>query len=168
MPHKELAQCAARPARPVKFLRGQPKESAQKPWNARAAHSSQHPGRFPKESMKRSQVETLAQCLSCEGPLRIGRVGIAISRRESAANLSARPHIPIGRCIDCAKRVQGRHGRQTSGALGAAAVQGGSEAFTLGVLMNKFVGCEAEYLIRRCRDLGAVATPTAKASAGRR
>jgi transposase len=34
-------------------------------------------------------------------------------------------HIPICRCQQCAKRVQGRHPLQTSDALGAAAVQVG-------------------------------------------
>jgi hypothetical protein len=87
----EAAQCAARTARPLKFLRGtqriSPKCLERKPG---AAHGSHHPDPCPKESMKRSQVVTLAQCPSCEGPLRIGRMGIAISRRESAANLGAR------------------------------------------------------------------------------
>ena len=49
-------------------------------------------------------------------------------------------HIPICRCTQCAQRVQGRHPLQTSDALGAAAVQIGPEAVTLGVLMNKAHG----------------------------
>jgi transposase len=51
-----------------------------------------------------------------------------------------RLHISICRCTQCAKRVQGRHPLQTSDALGAAAVQIGPEAVTLGVLMNKAHG----------------------------
>ena len=49
-------------------------------------------------------------------------------------------HIPICRCQQCWKRVQGRHVLQTSDALGAAAVQVGPEAVALGVLMNKSMG----------------------------
>lgn len=61
--------------------------------------------------------------------------------------------IPIGRCMHCARRVQGRHRLQTSGALEAAAVQGGpEEAVTLGVLRNKFVGCETEATWDALRD----------------
>src|ERR1035441_5366558 len=45
--------------------------------------------------------------------------------------------IPICRCTQCGKRVQGRHSLQTSAAIGAAAVQVGPEAVALGVLMNK-------------------------------
>jgi len=48
--------------------------------------------------------------------------------------------IPICRCVECGKRVQGRHPLQTSDAIGAAAVQVGPEALTLGVLMNKAQG----------------------------
>jgi transposase len=48
--------------------------------------------------------------------------------------------IAIGRCRVCHKRVQGRDPRQTSDALGAAAVQLGPEALALGVEMNKGMG----------------------------
>ena len=49
-------------------------------------------------------------------------------------------HVPVCRCAQCDQRVQGRHPLQTSDALGAAAVQVGPEAVTLGVLMNKSLG----------------------------
>jgi transposase len=48
--------------------------------------------------------------------------------------------VPVCRCGQCDQRVQGRHPLQTSDALGAAAVQVGPEAVTLGVLMNKSLG----------------------------
>ena len=48
--------------------------------------------------------------------------------------------VPVCRCAQCDQRVQGRHPLQTSDALGAAAVQVGPEAVTLGVLMNKSLG----------------------------
>ena len=48
--------------------------------------------------------------------------------------------IAIGRCTVCHQRVQGRDRRQTSDALGAAAVQLGPEALALGVKMNKALG----------------------------
>jgi transposase len=48
--------------------------------------------------------------------------------------------IAIGRCTVCHKRVQGRDPRQTSDALGAAAVQLGPEALALGIKMNKGLG----------------------------
>ncbi len=48
--------------------------------------------------------------------------------------------IAIGRCTVCHKRVQGRDPRQTSDALGAAAVQLGPDALALAVKMNKGLG----------------------------
>jgi transposase len=48
--------------------------------------------------------------------------------------------IPICRCQKCHKRVQGRDPRQTSDALGAAAVQLGPEALALAIKMNKGLG----------------------------
>ena len=49
-------------------------------------------------------------------------------------------HIAIGQCADCGRRVQGRHPRQTSDALGAAAAQLGPAAVTLAVVLNKQLG----------------------------
>jgi transposase len=48
--------------------------------------------------------------------------------------------VAIGRCSVCNQRVQVRDRRQTSDALGAAAVQLGPEALALGVKMNKALG----------------------------
>src|SRR5580658_4548300 len=47
-------------------------------------------------------------------------------------------HLPV--CAVRPERVQGRHPLQTSGALGAAAIQAEPEAVTPGVLMNKSPG----------------------------
>ena len=76
--------CAARQA--AKVLKRPPKESAQDSWNAaRRGAWVAPPGRFPKESMEEITGSDSPSCPSCEGPLRIGRMGIAISRRESAS-----------------------------------------------------------------------------------
>jgi transposase len=40
-------------------------------------------------------------------------------------------NVHVGHCVDCQRRVQGRHPQQTSDALGAAAVQVGPRALTL-------------------------------------
>ena len=49
-------------------------------------------------------------------------------------------HVHVGNCVDCGARVQGRHPRQTSDALGAAASQVGPEALSLATLLNKELG----------------------------
>jgi transposase len=56
-----------------------------------------------------------------------------------------RPHVTrfdvaIGQCRDCRRRVQGRHPRQSSDALGAAASQLGPGALALAADLNKGLG----------------------------
>jgi hypothetical protein len=160
----EAAQCAARTARPLKFLRGtqriSPKCLERKPG---AAHGSHHPDPCPKESMKRSQVVTLAQCPSCEGPLRIGRMGIAISRRESAANLGARLRYS-DRPVYALRQTRARAAQAPdfwcpgSGG-GTRGAGGGGHA---GRAEEQIRGKRKPHGTR-CRDLGAE-TPTATAS----
>lgn len=48
--------------------------------------------------------------------------------------------IHIGRCLDCGRRVQGRHPLQTSDALGAASVHLGPRALTLAADLSKHIG----------------------------
>jgi transposase len=74
------------------------------------------------------------------GPLTVERVESQYQEEIVRRTWVRRFHIPICRCDQCQKRVQGRHPLQTSDAIGAAAVQVGPEAVTLGVLMNKAQG----------------------------
>ena len=48
--------------------------------------------------------------------------------------------IAVGRCRNCRRRVQGRHGLQTSDAVGVGNVQLGPEALTLAAILNKQMG----------------------------
>ena len=48
--------------------------------------------------------------------------------------------IHVGRCRCCRRRVQGRHGRQTSNAIGSAASQVGPRALALATQLNKGLG----------------------------
>ncbi|MGH7753524.1 MAG: IS66 family transposase [Gemmatimonadales bacterium] len=48
--------------------------------------------------------------------------------------------IHIGRCLDCGRRVQGRHPLQTSDAIGAASVHLGPHALTLAADLSKHIG----------------------------
>ena len=51
-----------------------------------------------------------------------------------------RIRVHIGHCVACGTRVQGRHPRQTSDALGAAAAQLGPDASALATLLNTQMG----------------------------
>jgi transposase len=49
-------------------------------------------------------------------------------------------NVAIGRCLGCRKRIQGRHPRQTSNALGAAASHLGPRALAIAAVLNKQLG----------------------------
>lgn len=53
-------------------------------------------------------------------------------------------NIHVGRCRACGRRLQGRHPRQTSDALGAAASQVGPRALALAAELNKGLGLSFE------------------------
>jgi len=136
----ELTQRAAR-RQAAPFSRGQlkshPKSPGRKPG---AAYGQHHRRPIPDHIDQEIQVPVPGQCPDCGGPLTVERVEMQYQEEILRRTWVRRFHIPICRCSQCAKRVQGRHPLQTSDALGAAAVQIGPEAVTLGVLMNKAHG----------------------------
>ncbi len=136
----EAAQRAAkRQAAP--FSRGQPKRDAQTPGRkSGAAHGRHYRRPIPDHADEEIQVAAPEQCPQCGGPLIVERVESQYQEEIVRRTWVRRFQIPICRCEQCDRRVQGRHPLQTSDALGAAAVQVGPEAVTLGVLMNKSLG----------------------------
>jgi transposase len=79
------------------------------------------------------------QC-QCGGPLEVERIAPQYQQEIVRKTIWRRFDIPICRCQVCHKRVQGRDPRQTSDALGAAAVQVGPDALALAIQMNKGLG----------------------------
>lgn len=83
-------------------------------------------------------------------PARCPRCGAAVEPLRIAPQYHVelppvRPHVTrfdvaIGQCRHCRRRVQGRHARQTSDALGAAASQVGPRALALAADLNKGLG----------------------------
>jgi transposase len=136
----EAAQRAAkRQAAP--FSRGKPKPNPQRPGRKSGAAHGPHSHRpIPDHVDEEIQVDAPERCPDCGGPLTVERVDTQYQEEIVRRTYVRRFHIPICRCQQCAKRVQGRHPLQTSDALGAAAVQVGPEAVALGVLMNKSMG----------------------------
>lgn len=136
----EAAQRAAkRQAAP--FSRGRPKRDPKPPGRkSGAAHGRHHQRPIPDQVDEEIQVAAPEQCPTCGGPLRLERVESQYQEEVVRRTWVRRFQIPICRCERCDQRVQGRHPLQTSDALGAAAVQVGPEAVTLGVLMNKSLG----------------------------
>lgn len=136
----EAAQRAAR-RQAAPFSRGQPKSHPKRPGRKSGlAHGAHHSRPIPDHVDEEVHLAAPAQCPDCGGPLTVERVESQYQEEIVRRTWVRRFHIPICRCAQCAKRVQGRHPLQTSDALGAAAVQVGPEAVTLGVLMNKSLG----------------------------
>jgi transposase len=136
----ETAQRAAkRQAAP--FSRGQAKSNPRPPGRkSGAAHGRHYQRPIPDHVDEEIQVAAPEQCPACGGPLTVERVELQYQEEIVRRTWIRRFQIPICRCQRCDQRVQGRHPLQTSDALGAAAVQVGPEAVTLGVLMNKSLG----------------------------
>ena len=136
----ESAQRAAkRQAAP--FSRGQrksqPKSPGRKPGKGYGTH---HRRPIPERVDEQIAVPVPEKCPDCSGALKVERIEAQYQEEIVRRTWIRRFDIPICRCVQCGKRVQGRHPLQTSDALGAAAVQVGPEALTLGVLMNKAQG----------------------------
>jgi transposase len=136
----ETAQRAAR-RQAAPFSRGQresnPKSPGRKPGKAYGEH---HRRPVPDHVDEAIAVPVPEQCPACSGALTIERIEAQYQEEIVRRTWIRRFDIPVCRCVKCGKRVQGRHPLQTSDALGAAAVQVGPEALTLGVLMNKAQG----------------------------
>src|ERR1019366_9534061 len=136
----EAAQRATR-RQAAPFSRGlpksQPKTLGRK---SGAAHGPYHRRPIPDRVDEEITVSAPSQCPACGGPLTVERVESQYQEEIVRRTWVRRFHVPVCRCAQCDQRVQGRHPLQTSDALGAAAVQVGPEAVTLGVLMNKSLG----------------------------
>ncbi len=136
----ETAQRATR-RQAAPFSRGLPQSHPKTPGRkSGAAHGPHHRRPTPDHVDEEITVLAPAQCPACGGPLTVERVESQYQEEIVRRTWVRRFHVPVCRCAQCDRRVQGRHPLQTSDALGAAAVQVGPEAVTLGVLMNKSQG----------------------------
>jgi len=73
--------------------------------------------------------------------------------------------VGVGRCTKCKRRVQGRHGEQTSDALGAAAAQIGPHAKALAVWLHYALGMSFAKTAKLLGHLGVSVTAGAICSA---
>jgi transposase len=136
----ETAQRASR-RQAAPFSRGKPKSRPKPPGRKSGVnHGPHHQRPIPDHVDEEITVSVPTQCPACGGPLTVERVESQYQEEIVRRTWVRRFRIPVCRCTQCDQRVQGRHPLQTSDALGAAAVQVGPEAVTLGVLMNKSLG----------------------------
>ena len=131
---EEAQRAAKRQAAP--FSRGtrkaNPKPPGRKPGSAYGQHRRKA---IPQKVDEVIAVPVPTQC-DCGGELEVESIESQYQQEIHRTTFWRRFDIPICRCRKCQKRVQGRDPRQTSEALGAAAVQLGPEALALAVQMN--------------------------------
>lgn len=122
------------------FSRGRAKSNPKPPGRkAGNAYGQRHSKAIPEQVDEVIAVPPPAQC-DCGGSVEVESIQPQYQQEIVRQTLWRRFDIAIGRCSVCHKRVQGRDPRQTSDALGAAAVQLGPDALALAVQMNKGLG----------------------------
>ena len=135
---EEAQQANKRQAAP--FSRGRAKLNPKPPGRkSGTAYGKRHGKAIPQQVDEVIAVPPPPQC-SCGGPLQVEKIDSQFQHEIVRKTIWRRFDIAICRCTVCHKRVQGRDPRQTSDALGAAAVQLGPDALALGIKMNKGLG----------------------------
>lgn len=124
------------------FSRGevvaQPRRPGRKAGAAYGVRATRQP---PPRIDETYQARLPAACPHCAGPVRVERIATQYHEDLPVQRPLVRAfQVHIGRCTQCARRVQGRHPLQTSDALGAAAAQLGPQAIAFAVLLNKRCG----------------------------
>ena len=134
---EEAQRAAKRQAAP--FSRGKRKENPKPPGRKPGpAYGRHYRKAIPEKVDEVIRVRAPQRC-ACGGELELEEVASQYQQEIYRQTIWRRFDIEICRCCQCRKRVQGRDPRQTSDALGAAAVQIGPEALALAVHMNKGV-----------------------------
>jgi transposase len=131
---------ACQQAEAAPFSRGRRKPKPKPPGRkSGTANGQRHHKPIPEQVDEVIAVPLPWQC-GCGGALEVEKSFSQFQHEIVRQTIWRRFDIAIGRCRVCHQRVQGRDPRQTSDALGAAAVQLGPEALALGVKMNKALG----------------------------
>ena len=124
------------------FSKGEPSKRPRRPGRKPGKDHGPSAWRQPPEHVDEIVAVPLPdRCPHCEAGLKRSRTAV----QYQAEIPEVRPHvtrfdIEVGRCVRCGRRVQGRHERQTSNALGAAASQVGPRALALAAHLNKGLG----------------------------
>jgi len=124
------------------FSKGAPTPHPRQPGRQAGATYGRQ-GRRPVPSVIDDTVEVPVprRCPDCGGAVEDTRVSVQYQEDLPPVRpLVRRFNVHVGRCRRCGRRVQGRHPRQTSDALGAAAVQIGPDAVATAAVLNKQLG----------------------------
>jgi transposase len=121
------------------FSRGRRKEHPKPPGRKPGAAYGQRYCKLPPSPEQVDEVipVPLPERCSCGGEVVFDCTGFQYQHEIVRKTFWRRFDVDIGHCEQCHKRCQGHDSRQTSDALGAAAVQLGPDALAFGVMMNK-------------------------------
>jgi transposase len=141
---KQLLEDAVRAAKrqAAPFSRQRPKANPQSPGRKPGKAYGQRCRRpIPKTVEETVEVPIPQNCPYCQGAVQ--KVGVVSQYQEEIPEPRVERtefRIHVGRCEQCGKRVQGRHPRQSSNAVGSAGVGIGPRALALAVELNKDLG----------------------------
>jgi transposase len=137
------------------FSKGPPKESPRRPGRKPGAAYGKRGHRRPPDRVDEVIEAPLPlTCPGCGGHVCADGVEHQFQTELPPVRpLAIRFDVAVGHCVDCMQRVQGRHARQTSDALGAAASQLGPNAVALAAQLNKAFGLSYGKIQRLYHDL---------------
>ncbi len=157
----EVAQRAAkRQAAP--FSRGKRKPSGRPPGRRAGEHHGRHAHRQAPERVDEELFAELpGACPDCGGELEECQEGWEQYQEElpEIRAVVTRVSGKWARCRSCGRRVRGRHPRQTSEAIGAAASQVGPRALALACSLHKEHGLSVRKTTATMRELGIRLSP---------
>src|SRR5215471_18655579 len=114
-----------------------PKRPGRKPGRAYGKHACR---RTPSRVDETIPVPLPPQCPHCGGGVEFRHHESQYQEEIVRRTVVRRFDIAVGCCRGCGRQVQGRHGLQTSDAVGVGAVQLGPEALALAAILNKQMG----------------------------
>ncbi len=138
------------------FSKGPPKAEPRRPGRRAGPDYGRKAHRPVPEHVDETFDAPLPECCPhCQGTIEETRTQ---AQYQSDLPLPIRPRVTrfdvrIGQCTRCGKRVQGRHPRQNSDALGAAGSSLGPNALTVAADLNKGLGLSFEKVSRLFSDL---------------
>lgn len=139
---QEAQRAGKRQAAP--FRKAQAKKQTKRPGRKAGEAHGQHAHRTPPAPEQIDETHDVPlpdTCPDCGS----GHLQETHVTRQFQTDIPRRPihrqfNIHVGQCIDCGRRVRGRHSLQTSDAAGAAAAQLGPDAHAALAMLNKQLG----------------------------